>query len=185
METEESRFRRAIFFDRDGVINMRVVGDYIRRPEDLRILPDLGPALRTAHQLGFLAVVVTNQRGIALGRMTSETVDQIHAELQRSLHEEWKDQFDAIYVCPHNNDQGCACRKPAPGMLLQAAREIGIDLSRSWMIGDSASDIEAGLRAGCSTAYIVTGSGSVGADVVAHSLEGAILEIAAEKSTET
>ncbi len=182
MESVGSESRRAIFFDRDGVINLRAVGDYITRPEEFVLLWDVGPALRRAHQLGYLAVVVTNQRGVSSGRMTAEAVDQVHAEMQKRLEEEWDDRFDAIYVCPHGRDEGCLCRKPEPGMILQAAREIGIDLSGSWIIGDSRSDVEAGFRAGCSTAFILTGEESAPADLVVDSLEEGIEEIARRTS---
>ena len=175
---EQKRTRRAFFFDRDGVVNLRVVGDYIRAPEQFRLLPDVGEALLRAHDEGYLAVVITNQRGIARGMMSAESVDKVHSTMQATLEERVGDRFDAIYLCPHGTDDQCDCRKPKPGMLLAAAREIGIDLSKSWIIGDSTSDVEAGRRAGCSTAYLETGvDEEVRADVIGRSLEEIIDKI--------
>lgn len=159
--------RPALFFDRDGVVNMRLVDDYVRDPGQLRLLPDIGEALRIARELGYVPVLVTNQQGIARQLMTERDLGAIHATMQERLRASAGTGFEAIYVCPHHADDRCDCRKPMPGMLLRAADELGLDLQRSWMIGDSPSDVEAGRRAGCMTAWLGTGEAPAGADIAA------------------
>lgn len=160
-----NRRARAIFFDRDGVVNFRLVGDYVRSPEQLVLIPDVFDALRVTRELGFIPILVTNQRGIARGRMSEEDLHEIHRLLQSELARRSVPTFHAIYYCPHGRDAGCDCRKPEPGMLLRAAREHDIDLADSWMIGDSYSDIEAGERAGCLTAWVGPGGGDIDPDM--------------------
>lgn len=116
---------------------------------EFAFLPDIFTVLPLVHAAGMLAVLVTNQRGIARGLMSEEDVTMIHSRMQQELHARCGHRFDAIYICPHERDAGCECRKPLPGMLLRAAEEYGIDLRMSWMIGDAETDIEAGLAAGC------------------------------------
>lgn len=135
--------RGAVFLDRDGVL----IEDahYLRRPEDLRLLPGVADALRAlapSHAL----VVITNQSGVARGYLDEATLHAIHVRLLEALAAEGA-FVDAIYACPHLDD-GCDCRKPAPGMILRAAREHGLALDRSCMIGDAPRDVEAGRRAG-------------------------------------
>lgn len=152
--------RRAIFLDRDGTIN--VEKDYLIAPADLELLPGVGEALRRGQEAGYLLIVVTNQSGVARGYFTAEAVEGLHAHLQGRLLP-FGVQIDAFYVCPHHPEHGdgpCDCRKGAPGMLLQAAREHHIDLAASWMIGDKGSDVEAGIHAGCSTILVRTGYGA-------------------------
>lgn len=144
----------AIFLDRDGVINRRRIEDYVKRWGEFEFLPDIFQVLPELHAAGYRAVLITNQQGIAKGLMTEDDLADIHAQMQKELEDRTGHHFDAIYHCPHGKDQGCKCRKPEPGMLLQAAQEHGIDLACSWMIGDSESDIEAGLQAGCRTIRI-------------------------------
>ncbi|TFG88234.1 MAG: HAD-IIIA family hydrolase, partial [Gemmatimonadales bacterium] len=111
---------------------------------------------------GYAAVVVTNQRGVALGRMRREDVDDIHRRMRAALRETaGLDLLDVLY-CPHDRGQ-CDCRKPSPGMLLEAARRHGIDLRRSWMIGDSEKDVEAGAAAGCRTVRVAPAGTPTGA----------------------
>jgi D-glycero-D-manno-heptose 1,7-bisphosphate phosphatase len=139
--------RRAVFLDRDGVINRAVVRDGRPYPPDtlreLEILPGVAQALLRLRGAGFLTVVVTNQPDVATGRQSRATVDSMHARLLQDL------ALDAIKVCFHADTDGCACRKPRPGMLLEAARELGISLPNSIMIGDRWRDIAAGQAAGC------------------------------------
>lgn len=151
--------KKCVFFDRDGVVNRSPGPEYVTRVEDFEILPEFIASLRVVKSRGYLAIVVSNQRGVALGRMTRETVDRIHAHLSETLAAEGL-ALDAIYYCPHDNGE-CDCRKPAPGMLLKAATEFGIDLSASWMVGDSLRDVEAGKRAGCRTVLIGNETGDV------------------------
>lgn len=140
-----------MFLDRDGLINRRPpVGTYVTRIEEFEILQGVPEAIRRLNDAGFPVFVVTNQRGLALRAMSGATVRRIHAELERALRRTGA-RLAGIYVCPHDVDAGCDCRKPQPGLLLRAAAKHGIDLRRSWMIGDSESDVLAGKRARCRT----------------------------------
>lgn len=172
---------RAIFFDRDGVVNFRLVDDYVRSPEQLILIPDVFDALRKTRELGFLPVLVTNQRGIARGRMSEEDLLEIHRLLQKELSRCSVPTFHAIYYCPHGSEAECDCRKPEPGMLLRAAREHDIDLAASWMIGDSRSDVVAAERAGCRTAWVGPGGETSGADVRGLTLTEVMRTIEAEE----
>ncbi len=145
--------RRAVFLDRDGVLNRTLVIDGTPHPpanvEELELLPGVPEALRILAARGFMLIVVTNQPDVARGTQTREMVDMTNAALRAALPE-----LDDILVCYHDNADGCACRKPKPGMLLQAAATHGIDMARSFMIGDRWSDIAAGRAAGCVTFLI-------------------------------
>jgi len=150
--------RRAVFCDRDGTICRDLV--YLSDPDKLELLPGVTEALRRLQAAGFLLIVVTNQSGIARGYMTEQTLAQIHERLHELLENQGI-RMTAIYHCPHLPDgrlpeyrQACSCRKPEPGMLLRAAREHGIDLARSYMVGDTISDIQAGRRAGCRSIWL-------------------------------
>jgi len=118
------------------------------RLDELRILPGVPEACRDLQRAGFTLVVVTNQPDIARGGALQETVDELNSVVRE------RTGVDAVYVCPHDDTQGCDCRKPAPGLLQIAARDLGIDLPRSYMVGDRWRDIQAGQRAGCRTAYV-------------------------------
>jgi len=153
--------RPAVFLDRDGTI-IREVG-YLRSPTQVRLLPGAAEAIRRLNQAGFAVVVATNQSGIARGLLTEEGLKLIHAALRRRLAKRGA-RLDAIYHCPHHPEAAapehrrrCRCRKPAPGMLLRAARELDLDLTRSFAVGDGERDVIAGLRAGCCTALVRTG----------------------------
>ncbi|MCC7438050.1 MAG: HAD family hydrolase [Armatimonadetes bacterium] len=139
----------ALFLDRDGIINRRRVDDYVKQWEEFEFLPDIFTLLPEAHAAGFVVVVVTNQRGIARGLMTEQNLADIHRQMQQELQKQTGHQVDAIYHCPHNRADGCDCRKPNPGMLLRAAADHNIALANSWLVGDSESDVQAGLAAGC------------------------------------
>jgi D-glycero-D-manno-heptose 1,7-bisphosphate phosphatase len=165
--------RSAIFLDRDGIVNVRRIDDYVKKPEEFVFLPEIFDVLPDVHRHGRLAVLVTNQRGIAGGMMTEEALAGIHAAMQEELERRTGSRFDAIYYCPHERDAGCDCRKPLPGMLVSAGVELGIDLAASWMIGDSETDIEAGIAAGCRTALVGSESRTTRADLVAPSLTAA------------
>ena len=144
--------RAAVFFDRDGIVNLSPGAGYVERWEDFHLQPEFVEALRIAARLGFAAVVVSNQRGVARGRMSAATVDEMHRRLREQLRAQGVDMLDILY-CPHERDT-CDCRKPQPGMLLRAAAQYGLDLARSWMVGDAESDVEAGRRAGCRTILV-------------------------------
>ena len=157
-----SNKQKAIFLDRDGTIN-KYVG-FLREIEQFELLPNTSEAIKKINNSGYLAIVVTNQPVIARGEVTFEQLDQIHNKMETLLGKDGA-YLDGIYFCPHHPHKGfegeipelkveCECRKPKPGMLLQAAKDFNIDLSKSWMIGDSDNDILAGENAGCSTARV-------------------------------
>jgi D-glycero-D-manno-heptose 1,7-bisphosphate phosphatase len=138
--------QRALFLDRDGTL-IDDVG-YIRDPTQVRLLNGAAAALREMRQAGFLLVLVSNQSGIARGLVSRAEAAAVHQRVVAELARASVELDDARY-CPHAPDAGCACRKPAPGLLLAAARELGVDLAASFMVGDKGSDVEAGRRAGC------------------------------------
>ncbi len=149
---------KAVFLDRDQTL----IEDpgYINHPSQVRLLPSVAQALIQLKKMGYLLVVVSNQSGVARGLVTEEVLQQIHHQLKKLLADEGA-YLDAIYYCPFHPEgvipkYRCESdlRKPNPGMLLKAAQDLSIDLSRSWMIGDSFRDIEAGIRAGCKTILI-------------------------------
>jgi len=149
---------RAVFLDRDGTI-VEDVG-YLRRVEDIRLLPGAAEALNRLKAAGFLLVIVTNQSAVARGWLTERELLTIEGELEARLRRLGA-AIDAFYYCPHLPEgeaapyaRRCSCRKPAPGMLTRAAGEMGIALSASWMVGDSERDVEAGRRAGCRTVLL-------------------------------
>jgi D-glycero-D-manno-heptose 1,7-bisphosphate phosphatase len=144
--------RRAVFLDRDGVINQSVVRDGKPYPPEsvleMRILPGVAESLASLRNAGFLNIVVTNQPDVATGAQSIETVAAMHARLKAAL------PLDDIKVCYHLDADRCECRKPKPGLLLRAAREFGIDLAKSYMVGDRWRDVAAGQAAGCSSFFI-------------------------------
>ena len=157
--------KRAFFLDRDGVINVDV--DYLYKPEDVVLCPGVGKAIRKINEAGYLAVVVSNQSGIARGMYTLREVKAVERKIRELLEPE-NARLDAFYYCPHYKDGSvpefaveCACRKPKPGLLLNAIRDLGIDPSASFLIGDQLSDLRAGEEAGCKAVVLVTtGQGS-------------------------
>ncbi|MBR3436925.1 MAG: HAD-IIIA family hydrolase [Lachnospiraceae bacterium] len=139
--------RKAAFLDRDGTLNVRAPrASYIEKPEDLRLLPGAGEAVRLLQEAGYLTVLVSNQPGIARGRLTEEDLSRVHERLQALLHAEGA-SLDRIYYCPHNWDEGCDCRKPKPGLLYQAQHDLSIDLTRCVLFGDDERDVMAGNAA--------------------------------------
>jgi D-glycero-D-manno-heptose 1,7-bisphosphate phosphatase len=146
---------KAVFFDRDGVINRRIFGGYVTKWEEFELLSDVAAVLTAVKEKGYLAIVITNQRGIGKGLMTEADLSSIHRQLQDHLQTTTLLQFDDILYCP-DADRSSPRRKPSPAMLLEAGAKWNIDLSQSWIIGDSLSDIEAGRRAGTHTAFLIT-----------------------------
>lgn len=146
---------RAVFFDRDGVINERIYGGYVRNWSEFHFLEDVGKVLQEVKRLGYKAIIITNQRGVGKGLMTEGDLHAIHDQLQEFVQENFETTFDDILFCADLEDNSPR-RKPSPAMLQEAAEKWNIDLSNSWMVGDSSSDIEAGKRAGTHTAYLVT-----------------------------
>jgi D-glycero-D-manno-heptose 1,7-bisphosphate phosphatase len=146
---------RAVFLDRDGVLTVPEFRDgrsYApRRLEDFRLYPEAADSAATMKQAGFRLVVVTNQPDVGHGRIEREVVEEMHRQLAIML------PVDAIEVCYHRDSDGCDCRKPKPGMLRRAAERLGLDCTRSFMIGDRATDVDAGRAVGCTTIFIDLG----------------------------
>lgn len=170
--------QRAVFLDRDGTLNKYV--DFLRSIENFELLPGVAEAIEKINASGYLAIVVTNQPVIARGEVTFGQLQEIHNKMETLLGFE-RAYIDAIYFCPHHPHKGyegeipelkidCACRKPKPGMLLQAAEDFNIDLSQSWMVGDRENDVKAGINAGCRTALITEKSEALGQEVTVTSL---------------
>lgn len=154
--------QKAIFLDRDGTIN-KYVG-FLRKPEELELTEDAAEAIKLINTSGYLAVIITNQPVIARGEVTWEGLDEIHNKMETELGKQGA-YLDGIYFCPHHPHKGyegeiyelkfdCECRKPKPGLLIKASEDLNIDLEKSWMIGDSDSDVQAGEAAGCKAVKI-------------------------------
>jgi D-glycero-D-manno-heptose 1,7-bisphosphate phosphatase len=147
--------KKAAFLDRDGVINHKPPeGQYVTCREEFQFIPGVEEAIALLNNAGYVVVVVTNQRCVAKGLLTVETLDSIHEWMCRVLARAGA-VIAGVYCCPHENAPPCSCRKPAPGMLLAAANAHNIHLASSWMIGDSEIDIQAGRNAGCKTVRIL------------------------------
>ncbi len=148
----------AVFLDRDGTLV--VEKGYLCRPEEVELIPGAARALRELAGAGFLRVVVTNQSGVARGYFGPGAVAVVHEAVRRLLRAGGAD-VDGWYVCPHHPEftGPCGCRKPETGLLERAARDLGIDLARSWVVGDKVSDVELARRAGCRAALVRTGYG--------------------------
>ena len=180
------RKQKCIFLDRDGTIN-RYIG-FVRSPEEFELLPGVAHAIAKINASGYLAVVVSNQPVLARGEVTAEGLEEIHRCMETLLGREGA-YLDGVYFCPHHPDKGfdgevpelkivCECRKPKPGLLLRAAEDFHIDLSASWMIGDSFRDVAAGRNAGAWTVRLTCGerenAGTPEADFVCADLETAV-----------
>lgn len=185
-----SKKQKAIFLDRDGTIN-KYVG-FLRNIDKLELLPMVSDAIKLINSSGYLVIVVTNQPVIARGEVTTSELDMIHQKMETLLGRAGA-YIDSLYYCPHHPDKGfdgevpelkfdCDCRKPKPGMLLRAAKDFNIDLTDSWIIGDSKSDIQTGINAGCKTALICNGENNYGQDITADSLYEAVKMILGVKS---
>jgi len=148
---------KAVFLDRDGVVNRFTMRDGTPRPpagvDELEVYPDAAEALRKLKEAGYLLIVVTNQPDIARGTQTRQAVDQINAALGEAL------PIDEFVVCAHDNADNCLCRKPKPGMVLEAAARHAVDLRQSFLIGDRWRDIDCGAAAGVRTVFIERGYG--------------------------
>ncbi|MEE0686550.1 MAG: HAD-IIIA family hydrolase [Lachnospiraceae bacterium] len=177
--------QKAIFLDRDGTIN-KYVG-FLRDIEDFQLIDRVAEAIKLINNSGYLAIVVTNQPVIARGEVTVEKLQNIHNKMETLLGKEGA-YIDSLYYCPHHPHSGyegeiielkmdCDCRKPKPGMLLQAAQEYNIDLSESWMIGDGDNDIKAGKMAGCKTALVSNGNEQYGQDKTGINIYEIVKEI--------
>lgn len=150
---------KVIFIDRDGVINEDPIGDYIKRWEDFRFIPGVVDALRSLVKDGYEIVVVSNQAGIGDGAYSESTLNQITTNMVAQLKRSGI-RIRGIYYCLHGKTAGCECRKPKTGLFDQAARDISFDASKTYFIGDKASDVEAGCRFGLQTLFVLTGHGT-------------------------
>lgn len=147
---------KAVFLDRDGVINRNLEGTYVREISDFEFLPGSVEAVHLLAGAGFLPVVVSNQAGVGKGLMSPGQLDHLDRWMREGIGLQTPIKS---YYCTHAPGDGCGCRKPEPGLLLRAAGEMGIDLGRSWLVGDNVTDILAGRRAGCKTVMVLTGLG--------------------------
>jgi histidinol-phosphate phosphatase family protein len=165
-----SQVMPAILLDRDGTVNVEV--GRITRPDDLALIQGIGPAITRAHDAGYLVGVVTNQPVVARGDVSVAELDAIHGRMEMLLAET-RSFVDGIYVCPHHPDRGfpgevatlkgpCGCRKPATGLVEQAAADLNLDLTRTWLIGDTTSDVQCASSAGLFA--VLVGTGHAGAD---------------------
>ncbi len=165
MVPQANNLRRAVFLDRDGVLNADK--GYVFKVSDLMVLDGVPAALKKLKAAGFLLIVVTNQSGVARGLYTTSDVERFHVALTDAIEAKAGPHIDDYFYCPHHESGStaefaikCDCRKPEPGMLLAAAKKHGIDLSRSFIVGDKADDIEAGLRAGVTGIQVQSSYGS-------------------------
>lgn len=163
--------KKAVFLDRDGTINKEI--GYLYKPSDWEFVGGSDRAIECIKKLGYLVVVVTNQSGIARHYYTEADVDYLHKNVNDLLWRTRSTTIDAFYVCPHHPDftGKCACRKPEPGMLLKAADDLNIDLSKSYMVGDKWSDVLSGLSCGCKSILVQTGYGCNGLEHASNGVE--------------
>ena len=155
--------KRAVFIDRDGTLSEEV--GYINHPERFRLFPYAGKAIRHLNENGWLAIVTTNQAGVARGYFSEEMIETVHKGMQDQLAIDGA-RLDAIYYCAHHPSVGdppyradCNCRKPKPGLITRAATDFDVDLKHSWMVGDRYSDIQMARNAGVKSAFVLSGYG--------------------------
>lgn len=154
---------RAVFIDRDGTISEEV--GYINHPDRFLLFPYAASAIKHLKENGWLAIVTTNQAGVARGYFAEEMVQTVHGRMRKELEINGA-RLDAVYYCAHHPSVGqppyrldCDCRKPKPGLIVRAAQDLDIDLSKSWMVGDRYSDIEVARNAGVQSAFVMSGYG--------------------------
>jgi len=148
---------RAVFLDRDGVICKNRT-DHVKSWDEFQFLPGAIPALAELSQLDLPIIVVTNQAAINRGLVSARTVEDIHHRMTAAITAAGG-RIDGVFYCPHRPDEDCLCRKPRPGLLLQAAKKMGVQLTGSYMVGDAATDLLAGSRTGADTFLVLTGRG--------------------------
>ncbi|MFZ2655041.1 MAG: HAD family hydrolase [Victivallales bacterium] len=153
---------KAVFLDRDGTIMFD--SGYISDPDKVDIFEETVEALKALKEAGYLLVIVTNQSGIARGYFTNDDFEKVNSRMG-ALFKEHGVMFDGIYMCPHRDEDRCTCRKPLPGLIFKAARELDIDVPMSFMIGNSKSDVHSGIAAGCRLNFLLGGEkGSLARD---------------------
>src|SRR3989442_1471252 len=143
------------YLDRDGTLNFDP--GYLTQPEQLRLLPGVGPAVARLNRAGFKTVVLSNQSGVARGLITQDQLEAIHQRLRELLAEDgaW---LDGIFICPHHPDEGCICRKPAPGLVHRALQELGVFPGNAIVIGDKATDVELARNVGALAVFVRSGN---------------------------
>ena len=156
-----------MFFDRDGTLARDV--HYCRRPEDFELLPDAVKVIKTLNEHGFKVVIITNQSGIGRGYFDEAVLNNIHEKMKNELARGGA-RVDGIYYCSHHPDDNCACRKPKPALVFRAARDLDIDLPRSFVVGDLEKDMAMGRAAGCKTIFIGTPSNGMMPDAIVADL---------------
>ena len=145
---------KALFLDRDGVINKRPPqGDYVKKWDELEFNPGIEKLIAWANKNNYLVIVITNQRGVGRKLMSKKDLEMVHTKIVLELQKKGA-KITKVFSCIHNEEDNCDCRKPKPGLLFQAAKEFDIDLSKSLMIGDQQTDIQAAQSAGCSSLLI-------------------------------
>jgi D-glycero-D-manno-heptose 1,7-bisphosphate phosphatase len=147
---------RAIFMDRDGTVSEEI--GYMYHTGLYKPFPWTGPAIRKINDSGMKAILITNQSGVERGYFTESLVHEVHDILHDELAR-YNAKLDAVYFCPHQPETGCDCRKPRPGMLMRAQRELGIDLANSYVIGDRYLDVDVAYAAGARSVLVMTGNG--------------------------
>ena len=147
---------KTVFIDRDGVINRRLVGDWVKKWEEFDMLPGVPEAIGKLKEAGFCCILITNQRGIALNLFSLEGLAEVHNKMNEKLKAEGSGEFDDIFICPHDRHENCNCRKPKPGLFFQATEKYpDIELKDTVMFGDKDTDREASEAAGCGAFYLI------------------------------
>lgn len=174
--------QKAMFLDRDGVINEVLTRrvKFVNKPEQFYLLEGVGEAIKLFNDTGWKVFVVTNQGGIGLGYMSPSDLHAVHQKMKTDL-KKYDAKIDDIIQCTHRPQAGCDCRKPKPKMILDLAQKHHIDLSRSYMVGDRAPDIEAGKQAGTKTVLIGSREKEVHADLIFPSLHEFAVSLSKEK----
>lgn len=147
---------KTVFVDRDGVINKRLVGDWVKNWEEFEMLPGVPEAMAKLKKAGYCCILITNQRGIALDLFTFEDLSEIHRKMNDKLKTEGGGEFDDIFICPHDRQDNCDCRKPEPGLFFQAVEKYpDINIQETVMFGDKDTDRQAAEAAGCRAFFLV------------------------------
>jgi histidinol-phosphate phosphatase family protein len=149
---------KTVFLDRDGVINQNHDGDYVKTWGEFEFIPGAKEAIKDFTIAHWDVIIVSNQACIGKGIVSADVLDEIHIRMEDEIAD-YGGQIKAIYYCPHRAEENCLCRKPKPGMLLEAALDLGINLSDSYLVGDNITDIQAGAEVGCVTVLVKTGLG--------------------------
>jgi len=150
---------KVVFLDRDGVINRNLDNDYVKSWADFEFLANAKDAISRLSKNGYEIIVVTNQACVNKNLVSSDIVEEIHRKMIDEISAAGG-RIKGVYYCPHRQDENCECRKPKPGMLLQAALDYDIELSQTYLVGDSMRDIEAGASMACKTIWVMTGHGA-------------------------